>query len=67
MVKKDKWFFDGKKFWFFKIIRLKISKILKFSGLRDFFNFLQALTFDIFMLANRNFLHIFYTGNIAEK
>ena len=31
---------------------------------RDFF---QAITFDIFMLANWNFPHVFYTGNATEK
>ena len=30
MVKKAEWFFDGKAFNFFKIIRSKILKILKF-------------------------------------
>ena len=30
---------------------------------KDSLNFLQVITFDTFMLANRNFLHMFYTGN----
>ena len=48
--------------------RLKISKILKFCGQKEiFFNFLQVITFDTFMLANRNFLHMFYTGNTTGK
>ena len=49
----------------FQNIRSKISKVLKFGDLREIFsfNFLQAITFDTFMLANGNFLHMFYTGN----
>ena len=52
MVKKAKWFFDGKKFNF-KIIRSKISKNLEIlQSKRDFFNFLQVITFDTVMIAN---------------
>ena len=52
MVKIAKWFFDGKKIQFFKKLRSKISKILKFCSLRNFFDFLQMINFDAFMLAN---------------
>ena len=38
MVKKAKWFFDGK-MSFFKIVWSKISKILKFCSLREIFQF----------------------------
>ena len=38
-----------------------------FQSRRDFFKCLQAITFDTFMLANSNFLHIFYTGNTTGK
>ena len=34
---------------------------------RDFSNFLQAISFDTFMLANWDFLHMFYTGNATGK
>ena len=34
---------------------------------RDFFNFLQAINFHTFMLAKRNFLDMFYTGNTTGK
>ena len=33
----------------------------------DFFNFPQAITFDKFMIANKNFQHMFYTGNTRGK
>ena len=49
MVKKAKWFFDGKKNQFLKIMRLKIEI---FQSKRNVFNFLLAITFDTFMLAN---------------
>ena len=55
MVKKAKGFFDGKKKLFFKILRSKISKILKFCSLRDFFNFLLAITFDAFHASKLKF------------
>ena len=34
---------------------------------RDFFNFLQVITFDTFMLENWNILHMFYTRNTTRK
>ena len=51
MVQKAKQLFMGK-IQFFKIKRLKISKILKFCGQERFFSFLQAITFDTMLLAN---------------
>ena len=46
----------------------KAQKSLEiFQSRRDFFKFLQAITFDTFTLANSNFLHIFYTGNTTVK
>ena len=44
MVKKAKWFFDGK-MSFFKIVWSKISKILKFCSLREIFQFSSGNTF----------------------
>ena len=38
MGKIAKWFFDRKTFRFFKIVRFKISKILKFCSLREIFS-----------------------------
>ena len=66
MVKNAKWFFDGK-IQFFKIIgqNFKVLEILQSK--RGVFNFLQSINFDTFMLANRNFLHMFYTGNTTGK
>ena len=62
LVKKAKWFLMGKHSIFqnnkvenFKNLEILQSKI-------DFFNFLHAITFDTFMLANWNFLHMFCTG-----
>ena len=49
MVKKAKWFFDGKKNQFLKIMRLKIEI---FQSKRNVFNFLLAITLDTFMLVN---------------
>ena len=51
MVKKAKWLFDGKN-QFFKILKSKISKILKFCGLREI---LQAKTFDTFHASKLKF------------
>ena len=52
MVKKAKWFFDGKQLIFQnnKVKNFKNLKILQSK--REFFNFLQVITFDTFMLAN---------------
>ena len=49
----------------FKI--MKISKILKFCSLKDFFNFFQVITFDRFILINWNFLHLLYTENTTYR
>ena len=38
-----------------------------FQSRRDFFKCLQVITFDTFLLANSNFLHMFYTGNTTGK
>ena len=64
---KKKWFFDGKNLNFQnkKVENFKNLEILQSK--RDFSNFLQAITFDTFMLANWNFLYVFYTGNTAGK
>ena len=49
------------------------SKVKKFKNLeilqskRDFFTFLQAITFDTLMLANLNLLYMFCTGNTTGK
>ena len=52
MIKKAKWFFDGKNS-FFQIIKVKNFKNLEIlMSKRDLFNFLQVITFDVFMLAN---------------
>ena len=48
-----------------KVENFKNLEILQSK--RDSINFLQAITFDTFMLANWNFLHTFYTGNTAGK
>ena len=52
MVKKAKWFFDGKNSIFQnkKVENFRNLEIL--HSKRDFFNFLQAITFDNLMLAN---------------
>ena len=50
MVKKAKGFLMGK--YSIQNIRSKILKTLRFCSLRDFFNFLQVITFDTFILAN---------------
>ena len=67
IVKKAKWFFDGKNLIFqnSKVENFKNLEILQIK--RDLFNFLQAITFDTFKLANWNFLHMFYTGNTTGK
>ena len=38
-----------------------------FQSRRDFFKYLQVITFDIFTLANSNFLHISILGILQEK
>ena len=48
-----------------KVENFKNLEILQSK--RDFFNFLQAITFDTFMLSNGNFLDMFYTGNTTGK
>ena len=48
-----------------KVENFKNLEILQFK--RDFFNFLWVTTFDTFMLANRDFLHILYTGSTTGK
>ena len=48
-----------------KVKNFKNLQILQSK--RDFFNFLQVITFDLFMLANWNFLLMFYTGNTTGK
>ena len=52
MVKKAKWFFDRKNSIFQnnKVENFKNLEILQ--SMRDFFNFLQVMTFSAFMLAN---------------
>ena len=67
IVKKAKWFFDGKNLIFqnSKVENFKNLEILQIK--RDLFNFLQAITFDTFKLANWNFLHMFYTGNTTTE
>ena len=52
MVKKAKWVFDRKKFNFpnNKVENFKNLEIMQFK--RDFFNSLQVITFDTFMLGN---------------
>ena len=52
IVKKAKWFFDGKNVIFqnSKVENFKNLEILQVK--RDLFNFLQAITFDAFKLAN---------------
>ena len=52
VVKKAIWFFEGKKLIFQnnKVENFKNLEILQSK--RDFFNFLQVITFDTFMLAN---------------
>ena len=52
MVKKAKWFFDGKNLIFQnnKVENFKNLQILQSN--RDFFNFLLAITFDTLKLAN---------------
>ena len=52
MVKKAKWFFDGKKknFQNNKVENFKNLVILQSK--RDFFNFLHVITFGTFMLEN---------------
>ena len=52
--------FQNKKVKYFKNLEILRSK-------RDFFNFLQAIIFDTFMLANLTFIHVFYTGNTTGK
>ena len=48
--------------------KVKLTLVeLKFQKSWDFFNFLQAITFDTFMLAKWNFLHMFHTGNTEYK
>ena len=68
MVKKAKWFSDTKKFNFFKNNNFENFKNLEILwSKRYFFNFLQVITFDRFMVANWNFLHMFYTRNTKGK
>ena len=64
MIKKAKWFFEGK-IWFFFFFR-KILKSWNFA-VKDIFSFLQAITFDTFKLAYWKFLHMFCTGNTTGK
>ena len=53
MVKKAKWFSDTKKFNFFKNNNFENFKNLEILwSKRYFFNFLQVITFDTFMVAN---------------
>ena len=63
MVEKTKRFLMGENSIFTnnKVKSFRNLEILWYK--RDFFNFLQAITFDTFMITNWNFLHIFYTGN----
>ena len=67
MVKKAKWFFDGKNLIFqnSKVENLTNLEILPWK--RDLFNFLQAIIFDIFNLAYWDCLHMFFSGNTAGK
>ena len=67
MAKKVTSVFDGKNSIFQnnKVENFKNLEILRLN--RVFFNFLQALNFDTFMLANWNFLHTFYAGNSTGK
>ena len=48
-----------------KVKNFKNPEILQSEG--DFFNFLLAITFDTFMLANSNVLHMFHSGNTTGK
>ena len=45
MVKKDKWFFDGKKINFSKYQGQNFKNIELLRSKRDFFNFVQVITF----------------------
>ena len=67
IVKKAKWFFDGKNLIFqnSKVENLTNLEILQWK--RDLFNFLQAIIFDTFNLAYWDCLHMFCTGNTAGK
>ena len=38
-----------------------------FQSRRDFFKYIQVITFDTFTLANSNFLHISILGILQEK
>ena len=56
----------GKKIIF---LNKKVENLEILHSKRDFFNFLQAITFDISMLVNWSFLtvYMFYTGNTTGK
>ena len=47
-----------------KVKKFKHLEILRSQ--RDIFNFLQVVTFDKFMLANSNCVHMFYTQKIFK-
>ena len=51
MVKKTKWFFHGKNLIFQNSTVENFKNLEILQSKRDFFNFLQAITFDTFKLA----------------